>query len=50
MPKPWHAMNPDEVLKELGVGREGLSSEEALERLKKHGYNELVERKKTGPL
>ena len=39
MSKPWHAMEVDEVLKELGVNREGLSSQEALERLKRYGPN-----------
>jgi Ca2+-transporting ATPase len=34
-------MEVDEVLKELGVNREGLSSQEALERLKRYGPNEI---------
>ncbi len=50
MSKPWHAASVDEVLKELDVGHEGLSTQEAVERLKKHGYNELVERKRVSPL
>jgi Ca2+-transporting ATPase len=41
MAKPWHAMETDEVLKELSVSREGLSSQEARERLAKYGYNEI---------
>ncbi|MEM2917783.1 MAG: HAD-IC family P-type ATPase, partial [Candidatus Bathyarchaeia archaeon] len=41
MSKPWHAMEVDEVLKELVVSRNGLSSSEALERLKKYGPNEI---------
>ncbi|MEM3553925.1 MAG: HAD-IC family P-type ATPase, partial [Candidatus Bathyarchaeia archaeon] len=41
MSKPWHVMEVDEVLKELGVSRDGLSSSEALERLKKYGPNEI---------
>ncbi|MGB9958922.1 MAG: cation-translocating P-type ATPase [Candidatus Bathyarchaeales archaeon] len=41
MAKPWHAMETEEVLKELNVNREGLSSQEARERLAKYGYNEL---------
>ncbi|MCS7138959.1 MAG: HAD-IC family P-type ATPase, partial [Crenarchaeota archaeon] len=49
MSKPWHAMEPEEVLKELAASRDGLSMQEACERLKKYGYNELVEKKKTGP-
>jgi Ca2+-transporting ATPase len=34
-------MEIDEVLKELGVNREGLSSQEASERLRKYGFNEI---------
>ncbi|MEM1564242.1 MAG: cation-transporting P-type ATPase, partial [Candidatus Bathyarchaeia archaeon] len=41
MSKPWHAMEVDEVLRELGVSRNGLSSSEALERLRKYGPNEI---------
>jgi Ca2+-transporting ATPase len=41
MSKPWHAMEVDAVLMELGVSREGLSSQEALERLKRFGPNEI---------
>ncbi|MEM2980101.1 MAG: cation-transporting P-type ATPase [Thermoproteota archaeon] len=46
MSKPWHAANVDEVLKELGVSREGLSTQEAVERLKKYGPNEIKETKR----
>ncbi|MEM3547253.1 MAG: cation-translocating P-type ATPase [Candidatus Bathyarchaeia archaeon] len=45
-PKPWHAMEAEEVLKELNVNREGLTVEEASKRLVKYGYNELKERKR----
>ncbi|MEM2911824.1 MAG: cation-translocating P-type ATPase [Candidatus Bathyarchaeia archaeon] len=41
MAKPWHATEIDEVLKELNVSFEGLSSQEARERLAKYGYNEI---------
>ncbi|MEM3356680.1 MAG: cation-translocating P-type ATPase [Candidatus Bathyarchaeia archaeon] len=41
MAKPWHAMEVNEVLKELNANREGLSSQEARERLVKYGYNEI---------
>lgn len=46
MTKPWHAVSVEEVLKELGVSREGLSSQEASERLKKYGPNEIKEVKR----
>ncbi len=46
MPKPWHAASIEEVLKELGASREGLSSQEASERLKKYGSNEIKEVKR----
>ncbi|MEM3693797.1 MAG: cation-translocating P-type ATPase [Candidatus Bathyarchaeia archaeon] len=39
--KPPYAMEVDEVLRELEVSRNGLSSSEALERLKKYGPNEI---------
>ncbi|MEM3601898.1 MAG: cation-translocating P-type ATPase [Candidatus Bathyarchaeia archaeon] len=41
MTKPWHAMETNEVFKELSVGPSGLSSQEAGERLKKYGLNEI---------
>ncbi|MEM2740114.1 MAG: HAD-IC family P-type ATPase, partial [Candidatus Bathyarchaeia archaeon] len=41
MAEPWHAMEVDEVLQKLNTTPEGLSSEEARERLKKYGYNEI---------
>ncbi len=47
--KPWHAMKTEEVLDELKVDQEGLSRQEASERLQKYGYNELVERKRITP-
>ncbi|MEM3641352.1 MAG: cation-translocating P-type ATPase [Candidatus Bathyarchaeia archaeon] len=50
MEKPWHAMRTEEVLGELKVGREGLSGQEASKRLRKYGYNELVEKKRVTPL
>jgi Ca2+-transporting ATPase len=46
MSRPWHAMSVEEVLKELGVSRDGLSSQEASERLKKYGPNEIKEVKR----
>ncbi|MEM2815778.1 MAG: cation-translocating P-type ATPase [Candidatus Bathyarchaeia archaeon] len=46
MSKPWYSMSVEEVLRELGSHREGLSPQEALERLKKHGYNEVTKVKR----
>jgi Ca2+-transporting ATPase len=44
--KPWHAAEPDEIMRELNVTHEGLNSQEVLARLKKYGYNELMEKKR----
>ncbi|MEM3725457.1 MAG: cation-translocating P-type ATPase [Candidatus Bathyarchaeia archaeon] len=41
MSKHWHAMKIEEVFQELNVHGEGLSSQEARERLVKYGYNEI---------
>ena len=46
MSKPWHAMKIEEVFQELNVSRDGLSSQEARERLVKYGYNEIREVKR----
>jgi len=48
--KPSHAVGVEELLQDLGTSQEGLTTGEAQERLKKYGYNELVERKGTTPL
>ena len=45
-----HAEKTDEVLRELGATREGLTTQEAQERLKKYGYNELVAKKRKSAL
>ncbi|TAK29895.1 MAG: HAD family hydrolase [Chloroflexota bacterium] len=37
----WHNLDVEQVLRSLGVGRDGLSSEEALHRLTTFGPNEL---------
>jgi Ca2+-transporting ATPase len=46
--KPLHALSEEEVLRELKTDMEGLSRQEAQERIEKFGYNELrEERRKT---
>ncbi|MCZ7527232.1 MAG: HAD-IC family P-type ATPase [Acidimicrobiia bacterium] len=40
---PWHALDADEVLTELGTGPHGLAREEARRRLDLHGPNRLEE-------
>ncbi len=42
----WHQKDIDDVIRELGSTREGLSSDEALRRLMRYGPNELMEKKK----
>jgi Ca2+-transporting ATPase len=46
MSKSWHAEEIDEVTRDLSVVQGGLTSQEAQERLRKYGYNELQEKKK----
>jgi Ca2+-transporting ATPase len=48
--KDWHTGNMDEVMHELNVTHEGLTTQEAQERLKKYGYNELVAKKRKSAL
>ena len=50
MEKAWHSEKVDDVLRGLDVTHEGLSSQEAQERLKKYGYNELVAKKRKSAL
>ena len=50
MSKSWHTMEIDEVMGELNVTHEGLTSQQAQERLKKYGYNELVAKKRKSAL
>jgi len=50
MSTPWHAMKTEEVLEFLGSSPKGLSEEEASRRIKKYGYNELVEKKRVTPI
>ncbi|MCJ7766847.1 HAD-IC family P-type ATPase, partial [Candidatus Bathyarchaeota archaeon] len=46
MSKSWHAEEIDEVKRDLNAASNGLSSQEAQERLRKYGFNELVEKKR----
>ncbi|RME66469.1 MAG: HAD family hydrolase, partial [Nitrospirae bacterium] len=46
----WHSKDINEVLKELNTSSDGLSTEEARNRLLIYGPNKLVEKKKRGPL
>jgi len=46
MAESWHSKEIDEVMHDLDVAREGLTTQEAQERLKKYGYNELVAKKR----
>ena len=43
MMKAWHALSPQEVLQHLKVQENGLTSEEAAERLAMYGPNQLIE-------
>src|SRR3989339_484969 len=46
----WHAMDVEEVLKELGTdSKKGLVKDEADKRLKEYGFNELRKAKKISP-
>jgi magnesium-transporting ATPase (P-type) len=46
----WHAMQADDVLSALGVSDQGLSRQEAQERLDKHGPNKLPGEEKPSAL
>jgi Ca2+-transporting ATPase len=48
--KSWHTEKIDDVMHELDVTHEGLTSQEAQERLKTYGYNELVAKKRRSAL
>lgn len=43
----WHSMPISEVLKALNTSEEGLKEADAVERLSKYGFNELISRKKS---
>ena len=44
----WHALETEAVLRDLRVHEGGLSSDEAAERLRRYGHNELEEQKRAG--
>lgn len=46
----WHNIDKEKAIALLGSKLDGLSSEEAKQRLERYGLNELVEKKKTSPL
>jgi len=50
MADAWHSKKSEQVLSELRVDQQGLSSEEAKRRLDEFGYNELKEKKKVTPI
>ena len=45
----WHTLGTSEALHQLDAARSGLSSAQAAERLKKHGPNELPEKRRVPP-
>jgi Ca2+-transporting ATPase len=49
MADAWHSKETEQVLNELKVDQQGLSSEEVKHRLDEVGYNELKEKKKVTP-
>jgi Ca2+-transporting ATPase len=46
MAKSWHSKTLEETMSELNVSKEGLTSQQAQERLKQYGSNELVAKKR----
>jgi magnesium-transporting ATPase (P-type) len=46
----WHSLSVDEVLERLNSRVEGLTDEEAVERLRKYGPNELEKMEGPSPL
>lgn len=46
----WHSLSVEEILRELSVGPEGLTSDEAERRLSRFGPNEITKRKRVSPL
>lgn len=50
MAKSWHSKTLEETMSELNVTKDGLTSQQAQERLKKYGTNELVAKKRKSAL
>ena len=50
MSKTWHNEKVDDVMQELNVTHSGLTTQEAQERAKKYGYNELIAKKRKSAL
>ncbi|MEF8874015.1 MAG: cation-translocating P-type ATPase [Candidatus Thermoplasmatota archaeon] len=46
----WHSVPVDELFESLDTSEEGLSQKEARSRLKKHGKNEIEEKKAVSPI
>ncbi len=46
----FYAVEPKEAFRELASSEKGLSGQEASDRLKKHGFNELVKKRKITPI
>ena len=46
----WHSLTPEETLQGLNSSSEGLSTEQAQERLEQYGPNKLPEPRRRGPL
>lgn len=47
-PEPWHAFSPQEALEHLQVREQGLTAQEAAERLANYGPNQLLEAPRPG--
>ena len=47
--KSWHALTPEEALKELNSSEQGLGKAEAQKRLAEYGTNELQKQKGSSP-
>ena len=50
MPNQWHSKTAEEVLSKLHVTPRGLTTQDAQQRLKEYGANEIKKEKRTSPL